>query len=75
MATQNMKKVAATLQLESGIDDYGNTKYVSQSFGTLAKDGFDGDKLLNIKDGLAPILSKTVGYVQAVETFELSRSQ
>lgn len=74
MATQTMKKVAATLQLENGIDDYGNVKYVSQSFGTLAKDGFDGDKLLAIKNGLAPILSKTVGYVQAVETFEISSS-
>lgn len=74
MATQTMKKVAATMQLENGRDDYGNMKYVSQSFGTLASDGFDGDKLLNIKDGLAPIFSKTVGSVQAVETFEVSRS-
>ena len=74
MATQTMKKVSATMQLENGMDDYGNIKYVSQSFGTLASDGFDGDKLLNIKDKVAPILSKTVGSVHAVETFELSRS-
>lgn len=74
MAEQVMKKVAATLQLENGTDSSGNIIYVSQSLGTLAKDGFDGDKLLNIKDGLAPIFSKTVSSVQAVETFELSRS-
>lgn len=75
MANQIMKKVAVTLQLENGMDAEGNMQYVSQSLGTLAKDEFDGDKILNIKNGIAPILSNTVGYVQAVETFELSSSQ
>lgn len=70
---ETVKKHTATLQLENGTDDYGNVKYVSQSFGTLAKDGWDAEKILNIKDGLAPIFSKTVGYVQSVTTTELSR--
>lgn len=71
--TESVKKRAATLQLENGIDDYGNYKYVGQSMGTLAKDGWDADKIMNIKDGVAPILSKTVGYVQSVTTTELTR--
>lgn len=71
--TEIVKKHVASMALENGTDDYGNMKYVTQSFGTLAKDGWDAEKILNIKDGLAPIFSKTVGYVQSVTTTELSR--
>lgn len=70
---ETVKKRTASMALENGIDDEGNYKYVNQSFGTLSKDGWDADKIMNIKDGVAPILSKTVGYVQAVTTSELVR--
>lgn len=72
--TETLKKVVATAMLENGTDESGNMKYVSQSFGTLAKDSWDGDKLLNIKDALAPCLSKTIGYVTSTKTSELTRS-
>ena len=71
--TEIVKKHVASMALENGTDDYGNMKYVTQSFGTLSKDGWDADKIMNIKDGVAPILSKTVGYVQSVTTAELIR--
>ena len=72
--TETVKKRAGTLGLEAGTDAEGNIKYVNQSFGTLSKDRWDGDKVLNIKDALAPCLSKTVGYVQTVVTSEMTRS-
>lgn len=70
---ETVRKRTATMSLEAGTDAEGNIKYVNQSFGTLARDSWDAEKLLNIKDGVAPILSKTVGYVQAVTTAELAR--
>lgn len=72
--TETLKKVTATAMLENGTDEEGNMKYVSQSFGTLAKDRWDGDKLLNIKDALAPCLAPTIGYVTSTKTSELTRS-
>lgn len=72
--TETMKKIAAVARLEDGIDSQGNMQYVNQTFGTLAKDGWDGDKLMNIKDALAPCLSKTIGYIQTTKTSELTRS-
>ena len=73
--TEIVKKRAAVAMLENGTDDEGNMKYVSQSFGTLSKDRWDGDKLLNIKDALAPCLANTIGYVQTTVTSEMTRSQ
>lgn len=72
--TETVKKRAVTLQLENGIDDEGNYRYVAQSLGTLSKDSWDADKIMNIKDGIAPLFSKTVGYLQSVTTSQLTRS-
>lgn len=75
MATiETLKKVTATAMLENGTDDAGNMKYVSLSFGGLSKDKWDSDKLMNIKDALAPCLSKTIGSVQNTKTSEMTRS-
>lgn len=72
--TETVKKRAVTLALENGTDSQGNMKYVNQSLGSLSKDRWDGDKVMNIKDALAPCLSKTVGYVQTVVTSDMTRS-
>lgn len=70
---ETVRKRAVTLQLENGMDDEGNYRYVSQSLGGLSKDNWDADKIMNIKDGIAPLFSKTVGFVQTVTTSELAR--
>ncbi len=72
--TETVTKRAVTLRLEAGTDAEGNIKYVNQSIGTLSKDRWDGDKVMNIKDAMAPCLSKTVGAVQTVVTSDMTRS-
>lgn len=70
---ETVKKHVASMALENGTDSEGNITYVNQSFGTLSKDGWDAEKIMNIREGVGPILGKTIGYVQAVTTTQLSR--
>ncbi len=70
---ETVKKRSANCQLEDGIDSSGNMKYVSLSFGALAKDAWDADKLFNIKNALAPCLSKTIGSVETTVTSAIAQ--
>lgn len=80
MATVTLEKVTGRLRLENGYDDYGNVKYVNQSLGDLSETYFASNpseaatKLLAIKSTLAPCLSKTIGYLEVIETSEISAS-
>lgn len=70
---ETVKKRSANCQLENGIDSEGNIKYVSLSFGALAKDAWDADKLFNIKNALVPCLSKTVASTELITTSSLTQ--
>jgi len=78
MATSTLKKITGRVRLENGIDDAGNYKYVNQSLGDLSEEYFATNQaaaataLYAIRTTLAPILSKTIGYLETVATSEIS---
>lgn len=77
MAVSTISSLTARLRLENGTDDAGNTVYVSQSLGNLnetyyAEHTADAQNaILAIKNGIAPTLSKAVGYTETVVTSQL----
>lgn len=80
MATSRLKKLTARLGLENGTDDAGNMKYVTQSLGDLNEEYYRTntadaiDKIYAIRAAIAPTLSKTVGYLETVQTSEITNS-
>lgn len=80
MATSSIVKITGRVKLENGTDAEGNIKYVNQSLGDLSEAYFATNptdavtKLWNIKTTLAPILSKTVGYLETVTTSEITNA-
>ena len=77
MAVSSLTKITARLRLENGTDETGNMKYVNQSLGDLNETYYAEntaaaqEKILNIKNAIAPTLSKTVGYTETVATSTL----
>ena len=66
--TEQVDKQQCTLRLDNGRDSSGNVKTVNMNLGSMAVNGWDAQKVINITDALTPCLSKGVHGVAHVET-------
>ena len=63
MANTRLQKISGHIELDNGMDMYGNIKTIPVSLGTFNKNNFNPDKLLNIVIALEPCLNKEVAGV------------
>ena len=69
--TSNIKKVVITMKLENGNTSTGAIKTVGVALGSLNKDTYDAQKVMNIIGLLAPMFAKSLYTTQKTETSEL----
>ncbi len=74
MATETLKKVAAQIELENGLDAKGEMRYVKQTIQYVGRAGYDGDKLLAVVGALEPCLAKDLSSTNVVKTLTVSAS-
>ena len=68
-----LDKIAVKMNLNNGTDPTtGQIKTVGVNLGSLNPTAYDAQKVMNIVEGLAPCLAKTVYSVQEVRTSTLT---
>lgn len=76
MATETLKKRAATLELNNGTDSTGKVKVVSAAISGISSNATDWDaqKYLNIVALLEPCLSKAIEGANMIATYGITPS-
>jgi len=58
--TEEADKQQCTIKINNGRDSAGNVKTVNQNLGSLAVNGWDAQKAVNIVNALTPLFSSGV---------------
>lgn len=72
MATETLQKIAVQFRLINGETSTGATKYVTLSLPNINKDGYSAAAVEAIVTPSIPVLAKSIGFVQAIKTSNIT---